>query len=130
MTKAEQKRMADLEEALALARSMRWPEYNLPASMTESEIRANLVDGGIRYGSPQKVARGYFTNSHTGRVTYGCSDGIHHSADGDTTTTQGMGVMYLTEADAWRAVRYRMTERFARELAKVDQKISETESHQ
>jgi hypothetical protein len=127
MTKAEQKRMDALDEALALARSMRWPEYNMPASMTEAEIKANLVDGGIKYNSPEKVARGYFANSYTGRVTYGCSNGIHHSDEGDRTTTQHMGRMYASEADAWRAVRYEMTLRFAKELARVDLKISETD---
>lgn len=128
MNKAEQKRMADLDEALALARSMRWPEYNLPAPMSEAEIRDNLVDGGMKYGSLDRVARGYFGNSHSGRVTFGCSNGHSHNAEGDKTTTQGMGRMYAFEHDAWRAVRYEMTLRFAKELARVDLKISETES--
>jgi hypothetical protein len=128
MTKAEAKRLADLDEALALARSMRWPDYNMPAPMTEADIKTNLVEGGIKYrGQPEKVARGYFANSHSGRVTYGCSDGFSHSSEGDTTNTHHMGRMYANEADAWRTVRYEMTLRFAKELARVDQKIDETE---
>lgn len=127
MNKAEQKRMADLDEALALARSMRWPEYNMPAPMTGADIKANLVDGGMKYGSPDRVARGYFGNSYSGRVTYGCSNGHSHNAEGDKTTTQGMGRMYAFEHDAWRAIRHEMTLRFAKELARVDLRISETE---
>lgn len=130
MTKTEQKRMADLEDALRRARAMRWPEYNMPAPMTEADIAANLVDGGIKYSSPERVARGYFANSYSGRVTYGCSNGVHHSTSGDTTTTQHMGVMYATEVDAWRAVRYEMTEKFAAQLAKVDQEIANAEGRQ
>lgn len=130
MTKAEQKRMADLEDALRRARAMRWPEYNMPAPMTEADIKANLVEGGIRYQGrePQQVARGYFANSYNGRVSYGCSNGTSHNADGDVTSTQNMGVMYATKADAWRAVRYQMTERFSAQLAKVDQEIADAES--
>lgn len=127
MNKAERERMASLELGLQRARSMRWPEYNMPSPMTEAEIRANLVDGGTKYGSPQRVARGYFANSYTGRVTYGCSDGIGHASEGDTTTTQHMGRMFATKADAWRAVRYEMTERFSAELARVDQEIADAE---
>lgn len=125
MTKAETKRMADLEEALACARAMRWPEYNMPAPMTEAEIRANLVDGGMKYGRPDRVARGWFANGYSSRVTYGCSNGIYHSAEGDITTSQQMGRMFSSEADAWRAVRYEMTERYAEALARVDAKIAE-----
>lgn len=123
MTKAERERMEQLEKAVALARSMRWPEYGSPAPMTVEEKRANFVDGGMKYGTPQKVAFGYFQNSHSIRVTRGCSDGYHHNIEGDATSSQGGGVMYANEADAWKAMRVELTLRFAEVLARVDEKI-------
>lgn len=127
MTKAEQKRVADLEEGLAMARAMRWPEYNLPASLTQTEIRSNLTDGGVKYGNPEQVCFGWFANSHTGQVTYGCSNGTSHAREGATTSTQGMGRMFNSKLDAWRTVRYEMTQRFSRELARVDAEIANCE---
>jgi hypothetical protein len=35
-----------------------------------------------------------------------------------------MGVMYSDEADAWRAVRHELTEKYARQLADIDARIS------
>lgn len=126
MTKAEAQRMADLEKSVAMARSLRWPEYAVPAAMTEAEIRANLKQGGIKYGQPEYVCRGWFPNGYSGRVTYGCSNGTTHNSDGETTNTQNMGRMFLTEADAWRVVRYEMTLRFAEELARIDEELRES----
>lgn len=125
MTKKEQAEMERLRFDLALARAMRWPSYPKPASMTVAEIKDSLVDGGVQYGSPQKVARGWFTNAYSQRLTYGCSNGISHNNDGDKTTTQNMGQMYRTKADAARAMRFEMTEDFAKKLAAVDRIISE-----
>ena len=124
--------MAELEHALLLARAMRFPDYPVPRPMTYEEIKANLVEGGVRHGHPQKVARGWFYNayigSHTsygGRVTYGCSDGIHHSTEGDTTTTQDCGRMYRTKADAVMALRHDLTTQCAEILAKVDRLLAD-----
>lgn len=125
MTKAEQARMAELEEALRMARAMRWPGYPAPAPMTQADIKANLVEGGIKWNQPQMVARGWF--AHTGSnpgVSYGCSDGTNHNSDGSTTSTQQMGRMFFTEREAWRMVRVSLTEKFAKELARVDAQIA------
>ena len=127
MTKKEQAEMQRLRDDLALARAMRWPDYPKPAPMTHAEINANLVEGGERFGRRQMVARGWYQNSYSGRVTYGCSTTIHHSSEGDTTTSQHMGVMYRTKAAALMAMRLEMTEKFAKELAKVDRLIAEAE---
>ena len=123
MTKKEQAELQRLRDDLDLARAMRWPDYAQPAPMTEAEIKANLVEGGLKYGSRQMVARGWFCAASTGRVTYGCSSGLFHSREGDTTNTQNMGVMYATKADALRAMRIEMTQAFARNLAEVDKQI-------
>lgn len=130
-TKKDQAEFERLYHDLAMARSMRWPEYPMPAPMTTSQILDNLEDGGIRWGSPQKVARGWFPiaggYSGSARVTHGCSNGVSHSRDGNETTTQGMGRMYKTQADAWRALRHELTINFAHELAKIDNHIKECE---
>lgn len=128
MTKREQADMRRLRDDLALARAMRWPDYPNPAPMPQAEIKANLVEGGERYGRRQKVARGWFCNAYNGSLTYGCSDGTHHDSRGDTTGTQGMGIMYRTKADAARAMRLEMTEKFAEKLAAVDRIIADAEA--
>lgn len=130
MNKSEKAEMDRLRHDLALARAMRWPDYPRPAPMTREDIAANLIDGGMKYGSPQKVARGWFVFSHLGgfsdgRVSYGCSDGIHHSAEGDATTTKQMGVMYATKRDALHVLRLELTEKCAEILARVDRMIAE-----
>lgn len=123
MNKTEQARVEQLEDALARARALRWPGYHSPAPMTLADIQANLVDGGKKWGITQKVARGYFANAHAQRVTYGCSDGIHHNKNGDATDTQQMGRMYALEIDAWRAIRHELTIEYAKTLAKIDAEI-------
>lgn len=128
MTKAEKAEMDRLRNDLALARAMRWPSYAKPARMTYDQIRDNLVDGGVKWGSRQKVARGWFQNAYSQRVSYGCSDGTFHSQGGDTTSSQNMGEMWATKADALRAMRLEMTEDFAKKLAAVDRQIEEAES--
>ncbi len=42
--------------------------------MTIEEIKGSLEEGGIKWGSHQKVARGWFANFYNGvaTVTYGC----------------------------------------------------------
>jgi hypothetical protein len=124
MTKTEKERVAQLERDLALAKAMRWPGYPSPAPKTRAEIEKSKTEGAPRYGQISMVARGWFANSYSeGKVSYGCSNGVNHGSDGDKTTTQGMGRMYATEVDAWRAVRVEMTELFAAILARVDGKI-------
>jgi len=127
MNKTEQAAFEKLRSDLALSRAMRWPDYPEPAPMTRAEIEANKVDGGMKWGKPQKVARGWFQNAYDQRISHGCSDGHGHDRHGDTTSSQGMGRMYATKADALRAMRIEMTENFAGRLAAVDRQIAEAE---
>lgn len=132
MNKKEQAEMEALRDALAKAKAMRWPDYPMPAPVTRQWIDANLVDGGIKYGKPQKVARGWFTYSHIDGyrrpgASYGCSDGINHDTSSDTTSTQNMGRMYATKLEALQAVRIEVTQRVAGILASIDRQISEVE---
>lgn len=133
MNKAEKAEMERLRNDLALARAMRWPDYPRPEPMTREEIDAALVEGGEKWGKRQRVARGWFYNAYLGgygppKVTYGCSDGFHHSTTGDTTSTQQMGRMYRTEEDAWQCLRLDLTEQCAKLLASVDQAMAASPS--
>jgi len=129
MTKAERERMECLERDVHLAKAMRWPEYRKPSPMTKADIESAKAPGGRRHGSVQMVARGWFANAYDqGRVSYGCSDGTNHDTNWDTTSTQGMGRMFGTEAEAWQVVRIEMTERFAATLARVDAELERARS--
>lgn len=44
MTKAEQQRVADLEKGLAMARALRWPEYNMPAPLTRGDKSLSTIN--------------------------------------------------------------------------------------
>lgn len=126
MNKAERAELQAARDALALVRAMHFPDYPVPRPMTRDEIDAAKVDGGFRYGRPERVARGYFYNVHLSSftravsVSFGCSNGTTHSPSGDTTNTQNMGRMYRSEADAYRAARHELTTAVAKLLAQVD----------
>lgn len=128
MTKAEQARMENLEKALKYARALRWPDYAQPSPMTIVEIDANKTSGGVKWrGEHEKVAMGWLANSYDrGRVERGCSNGTNHGS-GNTTSTQGCGRLFRSEADAWRFIRLEMTERFSEILASVDERIERAE---
>jgi len=133
MTKAEKAEMERLRNDLALSRAMRWPDYPVPSPMTYEDINASLVEGGIRYGHRQKVARGWFWGVHLGTfgrkkfsVAYGCSDGSKHAPEGDATTSQNMGRMYRTKLEALQAARIEMTAQCAEALADLDREIAES----
>ena len=135
MNKKEQAEMDRLRSDLALARAMRWPSYPKPAPVTREWIDANLVDGGLKYGKPQRVARGWFINSYVSfvsapHVTFGCSDGYNHDREGDTTAVQQMGCMYATKEEALQALRWEVTERVAAILAEKPVQISDYERGQ
>lgn len=129
MNKSEQAEMARLRRDLELVRALHWPPYPMPAPMTEEEIKANLVDGGMRYGKPERVARGWFAHpsSERPRVTYGCSNGMHCNSTGDATVSQGMGTMYPTKLDALHVIRLKLTEKYAEALVEIDRMIAEEE---
>jgi len=125
MNKAERQRLENLEHDLEIERALRFPCFSRPSPMTIDDIKANLVEGGDKYktGEPEMVARGWFMNEHTGRVTYGCSNGHYHSTDGDTTTSQFAGAMYASQYEALCALRWAATTRAAEKLAEIDLRI-------
>lgn len=82
MNKAEQKRVADLEADVRMLLALRWPTDPMPVPMTREEIKDALVPGGSKYGEREMVARGWFANPSSMRVTCGCSDGHFHATEG------------------------------------------------
>lgn len=120
MTKTEKAYVETLELGIKMAKALRWPEYNHPAPMTRAEIEAAKPSPDF-----SAVARGWFANPFgEGRVTYGCSSGSLHSTEGEKTNSQTMGVMYVTELDALKSIRLVLTERYAKHLAKLDERIA------
>lgn len=124
MTKAEKAKQDELQQRLAALKAIAALDDPLPQPMTYDEIKAALKPGGkTHYGASSKVARGWFANHHTMEVTRGCSDGGYHSTEGDVTTSQQMGEMYRTEAEAWLVVRHRTALEAVATLAKVQAAI-------
>lgn len=123
MTKAEKERMERLEHAAAMAMALRFPTDPCPQPMTKDAIKALLSATPCGAGK-QHVARGWFMNAYSIRVTYGCSDGVHHSHDGDRTTSQHHGRMYRTKSEAWRALRHEKIFEVAKFLAQIDAEVA------
>lgn len=131
MTKGERKLLDDATAEIELARALAsaiviigQPE---PNPMSREEIEATLVDGGLRYGTPQRVAIGWFVNEHLGSVTLGCSTGGSHSRVGNVTTSQGMGCMYRTASDALFVLKRRRALAAAKSIAAVRRKVGADE---
>lgn len=132
MNKREKAEMQRLEEELRMAKALRWPSYEKPAAMTREEIEENKTEGGTKWGRPDIVARGWFYSSHISSysnltATYGCSNGLNHNSNGDTTRTQGMGRMFRTKREALMALRTDATIHVASILAGIDAQIETCE---
>jgi len=124
MTKAEQKRVEELETALALC----WPNYAQPSQMTREQIKASLKVLPIRDKSvyrSRKGALGWFFNAYTGSLTQGWSDGVSHNSHSldEGSATQGIGRIYRSREEAAMALRLDMSRGFAGKLAAVDRII-------
>jgi hypothetical protein len=121
MTKKESAAFDAIEEQLASAFSLGWPQEPEPKPMTYEEVKALQGD------SWNKLITGWFMNAyfgsmHGGRsVTQGCTNGVNHDSDCTTkTSTQGMGRMYRTRDEALLAMRWDFCRQFAKKLAWVD----------
>lgn len=116
MTKKEQKRLADLEDELRIAKAFRFTEAVEP----DLPIPGMLSDG---------LSKGFdfnaYVSSHA-RVEKACSSSIHHSfGQDDSTTTQGARRLYSTRLLALRAMRAKVEIQCAKLLADIDKQITE-----
>ena len=118
MNKTEKAEFEAFKRERDMARSLRWPEYSKPERMTAAEIKMEMAATG------ENVARGWFENSYSQLVSRGCSNGVSHNPNGDKTSSQNAGVMYRYKSEALRVMRLKMTEQFAKDLAKVDAQIA------
>lgn len=118
MTKAEQKRMADLESDLVLAKALRWPDYK-PLRLDAAAIAA-AKDWG-------DVTAAWWFNAHNLSVGDGCFSSNAHSTHGitKTTTQQVGGPWFETKRDALMALRIEMTMDAAKKLARIDALIAQ-----
>lgn len=128
MTKAERAALDKAEHEARLARALRFPTDPVPKPMSIDDIRAARTHKSVKYGLEHVVARGWFYNAYSARVTLGCSDGVHHNKDGDTTATQYAGCMYRTKAEALRAMRHEKVREVAETLARIDKQIEDAEA--
>lgn len=124
MNKAERAEFEALKLERDMARALRWPEYSKPTRMTEAEIRMEMASSG------SSVARGWFENAYSHRVSFGCSNGVNHNTDGAQISSQNMGVMYRHKSEALRVMRLKMTEKFAKALADVDSQIAAADAEE
>ena len=131
MSKTERERMEALEHEARMARALRFPTDPCPVPMTKEEIlqERTVTVPTMHYRGTEEVAVGWFANSHAGHVTKGCSNGTNRNRDanGMGTCTQGMGQMYRTEVDAYRALRHEMVRMVAANLAAIDKAVEEAE---
>jgi len=129
MTKAERQELENALTEAAMARALRFPTDANPKPMTRDEInQASTHDGRASWGGASKVARGWFYNAYAMRVTYGCSNGINHSTEGNQTSTQSCGRMYRTKVEALRAMRHEKVREVASQLAAIDKQIEDEET--
>lgn len=119
-----------------MARAMRWPEYDKPLPMTIEQIRAEIEagntkefnDGYSRHATvPAFVGWGFYFHRDEGRVysvaVTTVSRGIISNGGNVSSWSRDGYAVYWTEADALRALRHAMTERFASLLAATDSRI-------
>ena len=131
MTKAEKAEMEQLRMALALSRAMKWPDYPVPAHMTEAEIRTSITEEVEHYGHLKAVAAGFnaYFPSYVKAPTVDrvISDGMGHSSSGGSSWAQGAGRLYRTPREALMALRHKKTKEVAEMLAAIDLAIAEAE---
>lgn len=114
LPKWAQAHLAENDKQLLLARAFCWPTQPEPKPISHEEIEAN--------SSYDKPMPGWFSHTNAERfaATLGCSTTISHNREGKFTTSQNMGVMYHTKAEALLVCRWQMCRSFAAALARLD----------
>lgn len=120
MNKAERAKLEELKTALAF----RWPTEAEPTPLTFDEIKDNAKQVS---GSWMKVVTGWDYNSYNQRVFPAWSSTISHG-EGDPSSDRGSqqpGRIFVTEEDAYVALRWDMCRDFAKRLRAVDVRLEE-----
>lgn len=112
-----QEHVAQREQELLLSRAFCFPTQPEPKPMSSDEVKAAVG------ASPKHLITGWFWHAYADnfRITQGCSNWANHNSGGiDKTTTQNMGRIYRTKAEAFCAARWDMCRRFAAALVRLD----------
>lgn len=120
MNKKEQQAFDDLKADLAAARALSWPSYPVPLRTVAAS------DGETVSGWNFNARRDYDSVFEAWSTTISHGEGRNKPSEYGSGS-QGRVRLFATRADALRALRYEKTERFARELAKIDAQIAEAE---
>lgn len=111
MNKAERKELEDARAELRIYRALRWTEKVLP---------------DVHPPESDAVRLGYSVNVYAQRVEPAWTETSFHGAGHSRvagTASYGGNLLYSTRLLAFKALRSGMEERFARELASVDDQI-------
>lgn len=122
LPKWAQEHAAQREQELLLSRAFCFPTQPEPKQMSSDEVKTAVE------ASPKKLITGWFWNAYADnfRITQGCSDWVYHNSNGvDKITTQNMGRIYSSRADAILAARWDMCRRFAAALARLDKEAQQ-----
>lgn len=132
MNKKEQAAFDEAVTDMYAARALRWQD-DKPEPMSVDEIKAEIAAGNaveiLRYGQPRKIFSGWSYNAYgEGYVSVLGHDGVYsygaaYNGKISDSASQSGGPIYRTQADALRALRYDMTVKYARSLAKIDAQI-------
>lgn len=119
-----------------MARAMRWPEYDKPVPMTIEQIRAEIEAGNTKEFNDEFfrggkirafVGWGFYFHREESRVysvaVTRTSRAIIEDDGRAVSWSRDGNAVYRTEADALRALRHTMTERFSSLLAVIDSRI-------
>lgn len=130
MTKKEQAEMDRLRDARDFARALRWPEYAEPTKIPVPDGPFGFHTQGWDFrvqravemaGRPHRSADDLVIEAWSESNAHGM--GQHITGFG-RSASQGGIELYETRADALRALRLDVTERFARVLATIDAEIA------
>jgi len=117
MTKKEQALLDDLRRQLALS----WPRYEKP-----QPFQPGPDDGKVE---------AWFFNSYNGLISHGWSSFLYHhrtewpiSQPSRGFSSQTSGTPYRTELEAYRAMRWEVSDILSKRLADIDAKIAELEA--
>lgn len=121
MNKAE----AAALESLKVECALRWPTEVEPKPVDREWIERNKVTVNLRDQSTRKtrnVALGWRFNAYGNRVEPAWSEGSVHGLGNHTGDcgSQGMGVLYSTQREAYIAMRWAICRESAQKLRSID----------
>ena len=117
MNKKEKQLLEDLQDKLRLAKALRWTEEVLP-DVSPPALEDN-------FGA---LSTGFSMNSYSQRVVEACSSSCSHGLDRtDRTNSQGSRHLFSSKLLAFKAMRWEIELKCAKELSQIDKLIEQEE---